>query len=443
MITSRWTETTKSGRMTIAGTDVRDRGLVRGRAAARVAWSLLALSACLAMAAGGLGLARGPVAGVDTFTPADLVVYLAFLAWVAVGTVIVARRPDNRVGWILCAAGTLVLVGGFAAEYAVSALLGGWSTLPAGQALGWVEPWTTVLGLGLFFYLLLLFPDGRLPGPRWRWVAWLYGAALAAGIISLALRPGVYAPTLRDLGPLRNPLGLAAAAPALELVNTVCRVIVSVLYLAAVGSLLLRLRRARDIERQQLKWAAYAAAVLIGFLLAMSVLEGRRVPLPVELAAEIGFFVLGVFGLPTAVAVAILRHRLYDIDRIINRTVVYGLLTVLLAAVYAGVVVVLGQLFGRVGGEPPTWAVAGATLAAAALFQPARRRIQEGVDRRFNRRRFDAARTLEAFSARLRDQVDLDTLSAELLAVVDQTFQPTTASLWLRPSGRPPHGSAT
>ena len=138
---------------------------------------------------------------------------------------------------------------------------------------------------------------------------------------------------------------------------------------------------------------------------------------------------------PVATGIAVVRYRLYDIDRLINRTLVYGLLTALLGAVYAGTVLVLGQVFGGVGGNPPSWAVAGATLAVAALFQPARRRIQAVVDRRFNRRRYDAARTVDGFSARLRDEVDLDTLSAELLAVVDQTMQPTTASVWLRPTG--------
>jgi peptidoglycan/LPS O-acetylase OafA/YrhL len=196
---------------------------------------------------------------------------------------------------------------------------------------------------------------------------------------------------------------------------------------AACGSLVLRFRRARREERQQLKWAAYAAALMV----ITTVVVGVTVPggndLPIALTMAL---------LPIGAGIAILRYRLYDIDRLINRTLVYGLLTALLAGVYAAVVLVLGQLFGGLGAEPPSWAVAGATLAVAALFQPARRRIQQTVDRRFNRRKYDAAKTVEAFSARLRDEVDLDSLSTELLAVVDQTIQPTSASLWLRQSAK-------
>jgi hypothetical protein len=195
----------------------------------------------------------------------------------------------------------------------------------------------------------------------------------------------------------------------------------------ALASLVLRFRRSRGEERQQLKWFTYACAL---------------VPLAVvaDLLPAVGdlvFAALIVF-LPVAAGIAILRYRLYDIDRLINRTLVYGLLTALLAGVYAGVVLVLGQLFGGVGAEPPSWAVAGATLAVAALFQPARRRIQQAVDRRFNRRRYHAAKTIEAFSTRLRDEIDLDTLSAELVGVVDQTMEPTHISCWLRPPPRAP-----
>jgi hypothetical protein len=200
----------------------------------------------------------------------------------------------------------------------------------------------------------------------------------------------------------------------------------------AGASLVLRFGRARGEQRLQLKWISYAAA-LAATVQATSIgtfLLGGPVPMAIEVLV-----ICALAGIPVAAGIAILKYRLYDIDRIINRTLVYGLLTALLGGVYAGVVLVLGQLFGGIGGEPPSWTVAGATLAVAALFQPARRRIQQAVDRRFNRRRYDAARTIEAFSARLREQLDLDALSAELLAVVNQTMQPTKASLWLRPTG--------
>jgi hypothetical protein len=193
--------------------------------------------------------------------------------------------------------------------------------------------------------------------------------------------------------------------------------------LAAFLSLILRFRRAQGEERQQLKWFLYAGALVIFFLVTGPVLPG-------EGALGTGL-VIALF--PVAAGIAILKYRLYDIDRLINRTLVYGLLTALLGGVYAGAVLVLGQVFGAVGSDPPSWAVAASTLAVATLFQPARRRIQVVVDRRFNRRKYNAAKTVEAFSTRLRDQVDLDTLSTELLAVVDETVQPARASLWLRP----------
>jgi hypothetical protein len=189
----------------------------------------------------------------------------------------------------------------------------------------------------------------------------------------------------------------------------------------------LRFRRARGEERQQLKWFTYAAALMV----LSWVVGGVLVPAGGDVIAGITIALL-----PVAAGIAILRYRLYDIDRLINRTLVYGLLTAVLGLGYAGAVLVLGQLFGGVTGDPPSWAVAGATLAVTALFQPARHRIQQVVDRRFNRRKYDAAKTVEGFSTRLRDQVDLDTLAAELLGVVNQTMQPTRSSLWLRPSGQ-------
>jgi hypothetical protein len=190
-------------------------------------------------------------------------------------------------------------------------------------------------------------------------------------------------------------------------------------------SLVLRFRCARGEERQQVKWFAYAASLMVIALPVGALLVPARGDLIAALTIAL---------LPVAAGIAILRYRLYEIDRLINRTLVYGLLTALLAGVYAGAVLVLGQLFGGLGDDPPSWVVAGATLAVAALFQPARQRIQAVVDRRFNRRKYNTAQTIEAFSSRLRDEIDLDTLSAEVLAVVEQTMQPTQFSLWLRPT---------
>jgi hypothetical protein len=219
-----------------------------------------------------------------------------------------------------------------------------------------------------------------------------------------------------------NPVGIPAVTPA---VFQLLSLVTFIVLLLATLSLPVRFRRARGEERQQLKWVAYAAVLLGVVLLIAPILAPPLVNVIVTTVAFTGF--------TAAIAMAILKYRLYDIDRLINRTLTYGLLTALLAAIYAGSVLVLGHVFGGVGSDPPSWVVAGATLAVAALFQPARRRIQAVVDRRFNRRKYDAAKTIDGFGAQLRDEVDLDTLSAQLLTVVDQTLEPTTASLWLRP----------
>jgi hypothetical protein len=273
-----------------------------------------------------------------------------------------------------------------------------------------------------------VFPTGRLLSARWRPVAWLT-AAITATILALT----ALAPTL-DLGQrtkLRNPIGLAwIPNPEQSALGPVLLGLLLVCTGAAVVSLVLRFRRSQGVERQQLKWFTYAGVLLFSWSIVDLVVP--------DVAPFSMFFGLTIALVPVAAGIAVLRYRLYDIDRPINRTLVYGLLTALLGGVYAGAVLVLGQLFGGVTGDPPSWLVAGATLAVAALFQPARRRIQAVVDRRFNRRRYNAAKTIQAFSTRLRDQVDLDTLSSELLAVVDQTMEPTQASLWLRP---PPPGS--
>jgi hypothetical protein len=390
-----------------------------------VAWFMLAIFVVSVIVMGTLMVANGsfqqePLA--DT-----VALLLAFTAFMVVGALIVAHRPGNAIGWIFSAVGLLAVTGALAQEYADYAYLTRPGSLPGAIVAAWYASWAwyPTVFLALLF-TLLCFPTGRLLSPRWRPVAWLGGAAMAAFTALAALKSSLGVEEGRVVS---NPIGLAGLQdPEESMVGVVLLNLLLLMAVLAFVSLVIRFRRSRGDERQQLKWFTYAGALVplaaLGDLLPVAVSN-------LVVAAQFAF-------LPVAAGIAILRYRLYDIDRLINRTLVYGLLTVLLAGVYAGAVLVLGQLFGGLRAEPPSWVVAGATLAVAALFQPARRRIQAVVDRRFNRRKYDAAQTIQAFSTRLRDQVDLDTLSRELLAVVDQTMQPTRVSFWLRP---PPPGS--
>jgi hypothetical protein len=298
--------------------------------------------------------------------------------------------------------------------------------------MSWLGNWAWAPALGLFMtFALLLFPDGRLPSHRWRPVAWLS----AASIVLICVPGGAWSWPQRGVGLVEsNQEGLEHAPRLVPLLGQAGILLMLLCGLASAVALLVRFRRSRGVERQQLKWFAFAGVVTVAgiVLIILPISYGLISPVSVLVALPV------LVSMPVAAGVAIVRHRLYDIDRIINRTLVYGLLTTLLAAVYAGLVLILGQVFGGVGRDPPSWAVAGATLAVAALFQPARRRIQAVVDRRFNRRKYNASKTVEAFSVRLRDEVDLDALAAELLAVADQTMQPTTVSLWLRPVPQAP-----
>jgi hypothetical protein len=389
-----------------------------GRRWTWVAWSMLAIF----LVGVGVGLPLMVANGDFQRDPAQQAsLLLGFTAFMVMGAVLVAHRPGNAIGWIFSAVGLLTGTGLFAWQYAEYAYLTRRSPLPGAMLGAWYNNWfwypTVTLST---VFTLLVFPTGRLLSARWRPIAWLTGATTTT-VVAL----GALAPTL-NLGErtkLRNPVGLAAI-PNPEQGSVLFGLLLGCTG-AAVVSLVLRFRRSQGVERQQLKWFTYAGVLGFAWLVVDPVLP------------DVALFRL-VSGLttalvPVAAGIAVLRYRLYDIDRLINRTMVYGLLTALLGGVYAGVVLVLGQLFGGIGAEPPSWAVAGATLAVAALFQPARRRIQLAVDRRFNRRRYDAARTVEAFSARLRDEIDLDTMTTELLAVVNATMQPTQATLWLRP----------
>jgi hypothetical protein len=395
---------------------------VSRRTAARLGWSLFGLSALLLAVAFVLNLRRTQYADLSV-TTGELLGQLVFVLFGWFGALIVSRRPSHPIGWLLCAFGLANGLAAFASEYAIYGLVSTPGAAPGAAALAWVTSWLFAVNLALLTTLLLLFPSGRPPSPRWRWVLWL--ASVGNGLIvigALALWPLRGAALLQTNGPAEPGSVLA------ELGNVGFLAALAAL-LVAGASLVVRFRRARGVERQQLKWLLYAVAIAVLGTPLLSLAPSRTPELVVDLASA-----LLIALIPVTVGLAILKYRLYDIDRLINRTLVYGLLTALLAGVYALVVLVLGQLFGGLGTNLPNWAVAAATLAVAALFRPARRRIQQGVDRRFNRRKYDAAKTIEAFSARLRDQIDLDTLASELLAVVDQTMQPTRDSLWLRPS---------
>jgi hypothetical protein len=342
------------------------------------------------------------------------------LPFATVGALIATRHRHNPIGWVLCALGLVVAVLLVGHQYSRYALVTAPGSLPAGDWAAWLAVWPVDLTVLLLLLLLLLFPDGRPLSPRWRPLVWL---AVALGILS-AGTSALSAVNFPDNVPYaQHPVQLLDPDSA-RLVYDICGMAWLGVLLAAGCSIVMRLRRAQGAERQQLKWFAYVGAVGAVMVLAVGFVT-----------SDVVIVTLVWFpALAAAIGIAIFRYRLYEIDRLINRTLVYGALTALLGGVYAGAVLVLGQLFGGVTEDPPSWAVAGATLTVAALFQPARHRIQAVVDRRFNRRKYDAAKTVEAFSARLRNQVDLDTLSAELLVVVDQTMQPTNTSLWLRPA---------
>jgi hypothetical protein len=354
------------------------------------------------------------------------VALLGHLTANTVGAVVASRRPRHPVGWLLLGVALSTTASGVLAAYVAYGLVARPGALPAAHAVARYYPTTGPAGLALLSFVLLLTPTGSLPSPRWRWWAFITAATPVALALVVPLVPGRFDPRLlvtnspfsdRALG------GVLLAATQLALVVTALAVAV------AAASLVLRFRRAQGVERQQLRWVALAAALMVLAAPVVLVAVALGIPSLVDWVAAVWVVVLLV-----AVGAAILRYRLYDLDRIVSRTVAYGLLTLLLGGGYAAVVLGLGQLLGR---ESPL-VVAGATLAVAALFQPARRRIQAVVDRRFNRRRHDAAQALDVFTVRLRDQVDLDTLTADLLAVVDQTIQPTQASLWLRSPREPP-----
>jgi hypothetical protein len=354
---------------------------------------------------------------------------LAMLSAATVGAVLASRRPRHPVGWLLLGFALALTAIGVIAAYVAYGLLARPGALPAAATVARYIPATGAAALALLSLVLLLTPTGSLPSARWRWWAVITAATPVALVLVVPVAPGRLDPRLLLAS---SPFSDRALGGILLVATRVALAVTTLAVAVAAGSLVVRFRRAHGVERQQLRWVALAAALML--------LAGPIVLVPVALESPIlvnWVSAVWVMVLPVAVGAAVLRYRLYDLDRIISRTLAYGLLTLLLGGGYALVVLGLGQLLGR---DSPL-VVAAATLAVAAVFQPARRRVQAVVDRRFNRRRHDATRIIEAFGVRLRNQVDLDALHTELLAVVDQTMQPTQVSLWLRPP--PPSSSDT
>ena len=401
------------------------------RTATWLAWSLCALSLALtALSLLLLALNRSdPNTHIYEYWQVDTLVPVSFSI---IGAIIASRLPANPLGWLFCAAACVAAVDHFSAEYALYALLAQPTSLPAGEALAWLASWAWILYAGCIALSLLLFPNGRPPSRRWRWLAWLSVFLTIAGAVWVAFSPGV----IGNLGSIRNPLGIEGLPGGFKPVQTI---MLALLFVAALSTLVVRLRRARGIERQQIKWPAFTVVVVAGSSFLSDTAISEAIGLRWLEWAGYVIFIPALIGFPISIGIAIVRYRLYDIDILINRTLVYGALSATLALIYFGGVATTQAIFRALTGqqEQPQLAIVISTLLIAALFNPLRRRIQRFIDRRFYRRKYDARKTLEAFSAKLRDETDLDALSDDLVGVVKETMQPSRISLWQRPDTPP------
>ncbi len=393
--------------------------------AAWVGWISCGVSVGLTMVAGLLTYLSYSVRAIPESAGGTMIFGAAMLVYPLVGALLVSRRPKNPIGWILCAIGVFAALTAASGEYATYATMTHPDPLPMAAYMAWLANWAWIPPSILVFMLPLLFPHGRLPSRRWRPALWLAIATMAALILNKALVPGRF----EEYPSLRNPFGIEKAEGLLRALFQ-ANALLFVVLLLAVAAVVARFRRSKGDDRQQLKWFVYAVTVM-GAILAAAFTAGAFLnEEPVDIAYVPMLASMAI--LPVAVGISILKYRLYDIDLVINRTLVYGSLTTTLVAVYFGGIVVLQRLFVLLTGEQSTLAVVASTLLIAALFNPLRRRIQAFIDRRFYRRKYDAAKTLEAFNARLRDETELATLSRDVVGVVRETMQPAHVSLWLR-----------
>jgi len=383
----------------------------------RLAWVLWAATVSLVAGALVLGLANRPEVPLYQATSTIIAPTFATL-----GALISYQRPGNVMGWIFLATGVFTGVQMFSGQYAAVALAPDGPVLPGGVHAAWFAAQMQNSYAVSILFLVLLFPDGMLPSRRWRPLAWAIGVFLAVSLVVAALAPGPFP----DFPSASNPFGIEGAKPS-ESVLAAWQFGLLACVVSTLLSLIVRFYFSRGEKRLQLKWFTYAAVVGLSTPLLLSELAPAIFQMVGPFAWTLGFL-----SLPISAGVAILKYRLYEIDIIINRTLVYGPLTAMLVAVYVGGVVVLEYAFRTLTGSGAQLAVVTSTLLIAALFNPLRRRVQNFIDHLFYRRKYDAAKTLEVFSAKLRDETDIDALNSELLSTVRQTVQPEHASLWLR-----------
>jgi hypothetical protein len=396
---------------------------------ARLAWPVWGLCVALTAVALVLFVINGDARPADSYGSLDAVIDVVSLGFPTVGAAIVARQPDNAIGWLFLATGLGNALSQALLEYGAYALLRAPGTVPGGAWAGVVADaviWPAVAATSVLMFAL--FPTGHVPSRRWRWLVWAVAVDVAAYVVGTLLAPGKlhYFPTVSNPFPATSSVMSAVgdvAAPAL---------IFGLIF--GLVALAVRFRRSRGVERLQISWMFYLAAVLVGSIPITTALSFTPLQVGDVPVAEL-FFAGVLLMIPLAVGVAILRYRLYDVDVVVNRTLVYGALSVTLGAAYIGSVLLLQLVLSPVT-QGSGLAVAVSTLLVAGLFRPVRSRIQAMVDRRFFRRRYDAARTLEAFGTRLRDQLDLDALGTDLQAVVRDTMQPAHVTLWLRKDER-------
>jgi hypothetical protein len=401
------------------------------RAASWLAWSLVTLSVVLLV--GGIALdrmTRSSASGRPYYGPVDAVFALAtILTFSVVGAIIASRQPRNAIGWIFCGIGLVVSLNSLSGSYAVYSLAGGYGPGSLAETAAWYASWSWTLWLYVpTTFLLLLFPDGRPSSPRWRPVGWCAALGVISFVGGSALSPG----PLEEFPRITNPYGVDSLI--LGTVTIAGAILASASMVASAVSLMVRMRQAGRVERQQIKWLAYGGALVVGAVFVSSVIA--------TIWSEdlgISLIIISLLGVPIFTGVAILRYRLYDIDIIINRTLVYGSLTLMLALVYFGGVTATQALLRTLTGQEklPQLVIVASTLLIAALFNPLRRRIQSFIDRRFYRNKYDARKTLEAFSLKLRDETDIEALNNDLVGVVRETMQPAHVSLWLRPETAP------